>query len=82
MPKKHKVLRMRQISKEDITRVDESTFYVPRTDPEKEPYFVYKSLNIGWCCDCLSFVFSIVDENSPTRFECKHILLVKKEFFS
>jgi hypothetical protein len=80
--KKHKVLRMKQISLEDITRVDESTFYVPRTDRDKEPYFVYKSLNIGWTCDCLSFVFNMKDTNDTCTPPCKHIKMVISSFFS
>ena len=83
MKKKHKVLRMKQISKEDITRVDEQSFYVPSSDPDMkgEPYLVFYSTNKGWLCDCMNFTLNLKDINDIPTHQCKHIKMVIKEFF-
>lgn len=70
----------KKIKKSDslIQRQDQNTFYVKSSDPEKDPYFVFKSINEGWLCDCMSFVMSLTDDgHSP---ECKHIRLIKETF--
>ena len=82
--KKHKVIRLKTIPKDSITRIDEQTFYVPSSDPDMkgEPYFVYNSLNIGWCCDCMNFVLNLKDKNDISTYQCKHIKAVINSFFT
>ena len=82
--KKHKVLRMKTISREDITPVDAYTYYVPSSDPEKEPYFVYKEhINRDrWLCECENFIFNLKDTNDAPTHQCKHIKAVINSFFT
>ena len=70
--KKKPIVSLKKIQKSasDITQVDANTYYVKSSDPEKEPYFVYNSINIGWTCDCMDFTMNITD--TATK-ECKHI---------
>jgi hypothetical protein len=83
MSKKHKPTFFRQMSKEDITRVDENTFYHPSKEPDMkgEPYMVFhETVNRDrWLCDCMNFVVNIIDSNGPVP-SCKHIKNIKKEF--
>lgn len=67
-------LKKIQKSKDDITQVDAKTFYVKSSDPEKEPYFVYNSINEGWLCECMDFIIHLPDEGKPMQHKCKHIL--------
>lgn len=76
MVKKKKVVSFSKIK--EITRVDEKSFYVPSSDPEKEPYLVFNSVNKGWLCDCLAFVVNIEDNGNTKR--CKHINRIIQEF--
>ena len=66
--KKIKILRKLKPTDEIIKR-DDQTFYVPSSDPEKEPYMVFNSLSKGWLCDCLDFVMG--------NLNCKHIQRVR-----
>ena len=83
---KHKVQRMKKLSKEEITRVDQYTFYVPSKDPDMkgEPYFVYKEhINRDrWLCDCMNFVLNLKDTNDEPTHQCKHIKQVVSSFFT
>ena len=74
---KHKAKSFKKMG--EIERIDEKTFYVKRSNPEEgDPYLVFNSQNIGWCCDCMSFVMSMTDTSySPP---CKHILRIQKQF--
>ena len=80
---KHKKQYFRQMSKEEITRVDQDTFYVPSKDAEMkgEPYMVFhETVNRDrWLCDCMYFTMNIVDSNGPVP-DCKHINTIKHEF--
>ena len=76
---KHKPQSFRRM-KDDITRIDEKTFYVKSSDPEKEPYMVFNSANKGLICDCMAFVMNIED-NGNTK-ECKHIKRVISSYFT
>ena len=50
--------------KDDITKVDEVTYYVKGSQPE--PYMVFFSINKNqWLCDCMDFVMG--------NANCKHI---------
>ncbi|HTH23002.1 MAG TPA: hypothetical protein VL854_12360 [Nitrososphaeraceae archaeon] len=72
--KKHKKVTFKQIKKseDDIHVVDSATYYVKsETDPEREPYFVYNSINIGWTCDCMDFTMKMRDDGKNPY--CKHI---------
>ena len=66
--KKIKILRKLKPTDQIIKR-DDQTFYVPSSDPEKEPYMVFNSLSKGWMCDCLDFTIHL----NIHRYECKHI---------
>lgn len=74
--KKLPKITFKKMKKQDspIIRQDQNTFYVKSSDPEKEPYFVYNSINEGWLCDCMDFVMNITD---TTTKECKHIKACK-----
>jgi len=63
-------------SEDDITQVDQYTFYVKSSDPKQEPYFVYREhINKDrWLCDCMDFVMNMTD---TTTKECKHIFRCK-----
>ena len=63
---KHKKQFFRQM-KEDITKVDDQSWYVRGS--EKEPYLVFKSIHKGFLCDCMSFVMG--------NTNCKHIQRIK-----
>ena len=84
--KKHKIITQKQLKNLDtILRSDEHTFYVPsesEVDELGQPkqYFVYKSLNIGWTCDCMNFTMNLKDLNDKSTFECKHIRAIKKKY--
>ena len=73
---KHKAKSFKKMS--DIEKVDDKTFYVKSSQPDKEPYMVFNSINIGWTCDCLSFVYNIDDAQRSK--DCKHITLIKKTY--
>ena len=62
--KKIKILRKLKPTDEIIKR-DDQTFYVPSSDPEKEPYMVFHSQSGKWFCDCMDFVMG--------NLNCKHI---------
>ena len=61
-----------------VTREDANTFYVKSSDPEKEPYFVYRSEkeHMGWFCDCMWY--QIHERPSPPSPDCKHIKMCKE----
>ena len=86
--KKHKVLLLKKISREEITRVDDQTFYVPSSDPKKDPYFIFHSIGSesqdgkGWLCECENFIFNLKDKNDIPTHQCRHIKSVINEFFS
>lgn len=77
MKKKRPITKFSKLE-DQVTRIDEKTFYVKSSDPEKEPYMVFHSQNKGWVCDCMSFVMNIKD-NWETK-HCKHISLIRKSF--
>ena len=70
---KKPIVSIKKIQKSDneVTRVDANTFYVKSSDPEKEPYMVFNSMNEGWLCDCMHFVMSLQDDGHTPP--CKHI---------
>ena len=72
--KKHKAKSFKKMA--DIERIDDKTFYVKGSMPE--PYMVFNSANVGWCCDCMNFTLNIDDSGKGK--ECKHILLIKQKF--
>ena len=73
--KKHKPQFFRQM-KDDITKIDNQTYYVKGSMPE--PYLVFDSIHKGWMCDCLSFVMNL--EDSGKCKPCKHIIAVQKHY--
>ena len=82
MTKKDKkpIVSLKKIQKSDneVTRIDQYTFYVKSSNPKQEPYFVYKEhMNRDrWLCDCMHFTMMLTDDNhSP---DCKHILRCKE----
>lgn len=62
----------------DIERIDEKTFYVKSSQPDKEPYMVFKSENKGWVCDCPNWYYNLDDHDKS--IDCKHIKRIKSEF--
>ena len=62
--------------KDDITRIDEKTFYVKGSLPE--PYLIFNSDNSGWVCDCMHFTMNIRDDGKTP--DCKHIKKIKLQF--
>lgn len=78
--KKKKTTSFKSINKSDndITQIDSQTYYHKSSDPDKEPYMVFRSNGKGFLCDCMSFVMSMTDTNSNP--ECKHIVRIKKQF--
>ena len=62
----------------NIEKLDSVTYNVQGR--EKEPYMVFKSINIGWTCTCKDYVMKLPDELVKTTYECKHIRAVKEKY--
>lgn len=67
MDKKKKFKAMSFKKMGSIEKRDERTYYVKGS--QEEPYMVYNSSNIGWCCDCLDYVMG--------NKNCKHISQIR-----
>lgn len=68
--------------KDDITKIDEVTYYVKGSEPE--PYMVYKDLDNRWLCDCMDWTVVLMKKNKGKDQkkeleipECKHVIRVK-----
>ena len=65
-------------SDKDVFHEDVNTYYVKSSDPKKEPYMVYNSINEGFLCDCMAFVMNMTGDGAVEQYQCKHILKVKE----
>lgn len=75
--KKKKIITNKQLKKSEdpVIRVDQYTFYVKSSVPDKEPYFVYREHihNDQWLCDCADFWAHLPAEGKKIEHQCKHI---------
>ncbi len=79
---KKRIVTEKQLKNLDtIIQVDEKTYYVPRESaPTEEPYMVFNSINISWCCDCMNFTLNMKGSGAKEEHQCKHIRAVKKKY--
>ena len=54
-----------------IERLDRDTFLTKK-------YMIYNSMNKGFTCECLNYIFNLKDDG--TSVECKHIREIKEKY--